>query len=292
MNEHETVFLKTAIDEIFINEAGRYLDCTGGQGGHAAELLARLGERGSLWICDYHMDAVNHLKRKFQDNKQVAVLHSRFSQIFDNLNFPFDGIVADLGISSVQLADPSLGIGFLQDEAPLDMRLDSALLTSAADILKTYSEAALADIFFYYGGESASRKIAAAIVYDRHNNKFYETAGALRDLCARVLGRYYRHKKIHAATKVFQALRIEVNQELEDLKVLLQKAPQFLNVDGRFAVISFHSGEDRLVKTCFKELAATPEFELGKRKAIKPEPEEIARNPRSRSARMRVLKKI
>ena len=260
MLEHESVLLKTTIDVLNINKEGTYLDCTGGLGGHAAELLSQLNESGKLWICDYHRETAEKLTERFKSDSRVKVICSRFSQLFDNLNFSFDGIMADLGISSMQLDDNRLGIGFQVEDAALDMRIDDHLELSASDILKTYSQDDLADLFFYYGGERASRKIAAAIVMDRNKDVFYTTTSELRDLCSRVLGRFYYKKKIHPATKIFQALRIAVNKEIDELKTLLEMAPKKLNTSGRLAIISFHSGEDKLVKHTFRSLANTEDY--------------------------------
>lgn len=291
-DNHESVLCREAISSLITKKDGCYLDCTGGLGGHAAALLFQLTEQAKLWICDYHMESAQGLRTRFASDARVSVLHERFSRIFDNLNFPFDGILADLGISSPQLADETLGIGFLSDNAPLDMRIDHSLTLTATDILKHHTESDLADIFYYFGGEHASRKLARAIVTDRSQKKYYQTTGELRDLCARVLGRYYRGKKIHPATKIFQSLRIAVNQELDELKILLEKAPGHLAKDGKLVIISFHSGEDSLVKTRFRELKATGDFCLVEKKAIRPNENEVALNPRARSARMRVLEKL
>lgn len=289
--QHVPVLLDEVIEALDIQKDGTYLDCTGGYGGHSAEILARLSPKGELVICDYHRPTVDILKQKFASHTNVTVMWSRFSEIFDKTELCFDGILADFGISSPQLDDGELGIGFLKDDAPLDMRIDDTLTESASDILKTWSEEELADLFFYQGGETGARKLARAIVSDRKENKFFETAGALRDLCARVLGKYYRSRKIHAATKVFQALRIVVNRELAEVEALLKSAPHKLNPKGRLVLISFHSGEDRLVKTQFRELAMKDDFELLPRKAIQPSDEELKRNPRARSAKMRVLRR-
>lgn len=290
-DDHDSVLLKEAINLLCVNPDGFYLDCTGGMGGHSQELRARLSSKGRLWICDYHEETVKTLRERFNNDSRVCVVHSRFSAIFDNLNFPFDGILADFGISSPQLSDAELGIGFSMDGAPLDMRIDSSIEETAADVLKKSSEEELANIFFHFGGERASRKIAAAIVYDRKKGKVYETTDALRDLCSRVLGRYYRNKKIHSATKVFQGLRIAVNKELDEITQLLDQAPARLKCCGRLVLISFHAGEDALVKKRFKELSQTKEFFLPIKKAIQPDREEILQNPRSRSAKMRVLER-
>lgn len=289
---HDTVLLKEAIDLMNVRGSGCYLDCTGGMGGHAREILSRLSATGQLWISDYHKETVERLKQQFAADQRVNVIHSRFSLVFDNLNFSFDGILADFGVSSPQLDDENLGIGFLHDGIFLDMRLDGALSVTAADVLRTSSESNLADIFYYFGGERGARKIAAALVSDRKQYKFYDTSDALRDLCARVLGGFYRGKKIHPATKVFQALRIAVNHELDEIKILLEKAPEKLTPGGRLVLISFHQGEDTLVKTKFRELhRGGSEFLMPVKKVIKPSRMEVLKNPRARSAKMRVLER-
>lgn len=288
---HAPVLLNEVIKFLNIRPDGTYLDCTGGRGGHAHAVLQNLNQHGKLYVCDYHEASVAYLRKKFQEFESVTVLHSRFSSVFDNLDFPFDGILADFGISSPQLEDDSLGFGFLQEDVFLDMRIDKRLKTTATDILKTKSKEELANIFYYFGGEKQSRKIASAIVMDREKKQFYETTTALRGLCERVLGRYYRKRKIHPATKIFQALRIAVNEELEEIEKLLDQAPQRLKKNGRFVTISFHEGEDRLVKNKFRELAQTKDFFLPVRKAVKPGDKEIQNNPRARSAKLRVLEK-
>lgn len=290
-NFHEPVLLQEVVAHLVTRSPGRYLDCTGGFGGHSQAILEKLTQDSEMWIADYHKPTAENLRLKFLSDKRVHVLNERFSMIFDNLVPPFHGILADFGISSPQLEDSRLGIGF-NVEAPLDMRIDERLQISAQDILATYDEKDLADIFYNFGGERASRKLASAIVYDRKINKFYTTTTELKLLCERVLGRFYRGKKIHPATKIFQALRIAVNEELLEVQKILEKAPYFLAQGGRLALISFHEGEDRLVKTAFKNLESTGEFKRVTRKAIQPSDEEIKNNPRSRSAKMRVLERV
>ena len=288
---HTPVLLSETLSQLNIKPKGQYLDCTGGGGGHAFEIWKHLNEEGTLHICDCHKESFEGLKKKFLSKKNVFVHRERFSLIFDNLALFFDGILADFGVSSEQLDHDKTGISFLQNDLALDMRLDDRLQKTAKDFLRQASETELADIFFHYGGERAARKIARAIVSDRKLKKFYETTTGLRELCERVLGKFYRKKKIHPATKVFQALRIAVNQELEEIKTFLKKAPRTLKKGGRLVAISFHEGEDRLVKTAFKELALTKEFLLPVKKVVRPSFEEIKGNPRARSAKLRVLEK-
>lgn len=288
---HTPVLIREVIQSLNIRSDGIYLDATGGGGGHSQEILDHLTAAGQLTICDYHEPSVKRLKDRFENFKNVTVIHERFSRIFEINEGPFDGILADFGISSPQLEDESIGIGFQQEGAPLDMRIDKRLQTTAADILKSYEEEELANLFYELGGERFSRKIAAAIVYDRNIGKFYETTEALKGLCERVLGRHYRGAKIHPATKIFQALRIAVNGELKEVADFLETAPERLKIGGRLVLISFHEGEDRQVKVKFKELAQKGGFFLVEKKAIQPSDDELLVNPRSRSARLRVLER-
>lgn len=289
---HVPVLRTEALKALNIMPNGIYLDATGGLGGHAAGILQQLGEGGRLIICDWDERAVSLLEKRFANEGRVRIFHTHYSTLFDNLDFFFHGILADLGISSEQLADENLGIGFELTDAPLDMRVAGNAARNAAQILKQDSEGELADIFYHYGGETAARKLAAAIVTDRRQGIDYKTTTELRLLCERVLGRYYRTRKIHPATKIFQALRIAINNELTELKDFLERAPQRLHGGGHLVVISFHVGEDRLVKQKFRELAQTKKFLLPQRKPIVPERAEILNNPRARSAKMRVVERI
>lgn len=285
------MLLAEVVEFLVTKTNARYLDCTGGFGGHSQAILQKLAAESELWIADYHKPTAELLKTKFLSESRVRVLNERFSVIFDNLVPPFCGILADFGISSPQLEDATLGIGFSSD-APLDMRIDSSLTLSATDILQTHSEEEIANIFYNFGGERASRRLARAIVHDRDIDKFYTTTTELKLLCERVLGKFYRGKKIHPATKIFQALRIAVNHELEEVQKILERAPRFLSVGGRLALISFHEGEDRLVKTAFKALEVTGHYRRVTRKAVQPSEAELQQNPRARSARMRVLERV
>lgn len=295
MSAHVPVLLDEALAALNLKPDGVYLDATGGLGGHSREIAARLDGRGRLLVCDYHEGTAAGLKELFRADPRVSVKRSRFSRVFDALEAPFDagfdGILADFGISSAQLDDPALGIGFQLDGAPLDMRLDGRLKMTAADFLAESSRDELADLFYRLGGERHSRVMGAAIAGDRERGVFYRTTDELRGLCERVLGRRYRGKKIHPATKVFQALRIAVNGELDEVREFLAVAPGKLKVSGRLVVISFHEGEDGLAKAKFRELASSEGFFLPVRKAVKPGEAEIAANPRSRSARLRILER-
>lgn len=292
MQGHVPVLLKEALALLQIVPGGVYLDATGGMGGHAERILQQLGNDGRLVICDWSAAAAGVLEKRFRDEDRVCVKHTCFTTFFDNVGLSFNGILADLGISSEQLKDPRLGIGFMLADAPLDMRLRDDAPITAAQILETRGENELADIFYHLGGETAARKLARVIVADRREGIFYTTTTALRLLCERVLGKYYRARKIHPATKVFQGLRIAVNDEMTELKNFLAVAPQHLRIHGRVVIISFHSGEDRLVKQQFKELVQTEKFVFPDARLIVPDRTEILINPRARSAKMRVVEKV
>lgn len=288
---HTPVMLSEVLSALRVKLDGSYLDATGGAGGHAAAILERLGPVGRLIVCDWNAAAAKALQTRFCDDTRVRVMRESFSRIFENVTGDFDGILADFGISSLQLEGQAPGISFLRDADPLDMRLDDRKMRTAADILAEASADELADIFFHLGGERASRKIAAAIAADRALKEFKHVQD-LKTLCERVLGRFYRGKGLHPATKIFQALRIRVNGELEEIRFLLEKAPMRLKPGGNLVVIAFHEGEDRLVKQAFRALAAGPSFELPVRKALQPSRNEVLKNPRARSARLRIIMKV
>jgi 16S rRNA (cytosine1402-N4)-methyltransferase len=196
----------------------------------------------------------------------------------------FDGIIADLGVNSYQLDTPTRGFSF-RHSAPLDMRMNQQQLLSAADIINTWDEVELADIFFDYGEERLSRRIARKIVRSRP----FETTTQLADVIASCYPPKSRYGRIHPATRVFQALRIAVNQELTALETFLSKAPQWLKLGGRIGVISFHSLEDRRVKQSFK---SDSHLQVVTKKPIQPLADEIADNPRARSAKLRLAERI
>ena len=199
-----------------------------------------------------------------------------------------DAIVADLGMSSLALDDPSRGFSFRFD-GPLDMRMNPEQALTAADIVNGESEAELARILYEYGEERASRRIARAIVNAREHSRI-STTGELRRIAERVLG-WRQRGRVHPATRTFQAVRIAVNHELESLAALLDRAPIRLAAGGRMVVLAYHSLEDRAVKNRLRELAESAEFVLPVRKAMRPKAEEIAQNPRARSARLRCVER-
>lgn len=298
--QHTSVLLTESVSLLNVREDGFYLDVTGGGGGHSQAILEKLGANGRLIVADCDEVTVDNLKEKFLGEKKCEVIRSRFSEIGEQLlkkkKQAVDGVIADLGVSSLELDDAERGLSFLRD-GPLDMRLDHRLEVTAADILETSSEKELADIFYFFGEERFSRRMARAVVVDRTSKKFSTTMD-LAELAERVLGSAYRRsrqsrqsrQKIHPATRIFQALRIAVNHEIAELESLLVLIPKIVAPQGRAVIISFHSLEDRLVKRSFLSLKAEGWNVLTKKPMV-PSEEEIKENPRSRSAKLRGIER-
>lgn len=287
---------------------GRYADGTIGGGGHAERILDASSPTGWLFGCDRDGAAVEAARRRLEERfaGRFEIRRANFSEIGEWISAgSCDGIVLDLGVSSPQLDQTGRGFSF-QSEGPLDMRMDDRQTLTAADLIDRASAEELAKIFWEYGGERESRRFARAIVHDREQRKF-ETTTQLAGLIERLSPR--REKKTHPATKVFQALRIAVNDETGSLKGGLEMACRILKPGGRLAVITFHSLEDRLVKEFGREKVRdyvvsggvdvpelrrprAPEMRWVQRKAIQPSERELKENPRCRSAQLRVLEKI
>jgi len=295
---HVPVLLEESLDFLLNDLSGTYLDLTFGRGSHSQEILKRLSPSGQLFSVDRDLEAISYAKENIADDR-FNIFHANYSQV-DSL-FPeqkFNGILLDLGTCSTHLDDHSRGFSF-QGDGPLDMRMDTSQGFSAADFLNTSTEKEISDILFKYGEEKSSRKIAKAIVEFRTNKSLESTS----DLVKAVESVLKRTGRTHPATKTFQGIRIHVNNELEHLELALAKLSNLLNEKGIIVVISFHSLEDRIVKNFFKpEVQYFPKdipvnnvikenFECIKKK-IKPSAEEITRNPRSRSAVMRVFSKL
>jgi 16S rRNA (cytosine1402-N4)-methyltransferase len=285
----------------------RYADGTVGGAGHAASVLNASSPTGWLYGCDRDGAAVEAARARLAEFAgRFEIRQGNFAELAGWIPAAScDGVLLDLGVSSPQLDSPGRGFSF-QQEGPLDMRMDTRQLLTAADLVNGASAGELAEIFWEFGGERDSRRLAKVIVHDRQRRKF-ETTGQLADLLERLMPR--RGKKTHPATKVFQALRIAVNDEMGSLKPGLAAALKILKPGGRLAVITFHSLEDRVVKDFGRarardyafvggvdvpELRAprAPELKWVTRKAIKPGEVELAENPRSRSAQLRVFEKL
>lgn len=302
---HISVFYHEAVDALNIKPDGIYFDCTGGGGGHSSLIASKL-TTGHLYTIDRDPDAIKVLTERFGDNPNVTVVNSRFSRIKDILKEhgveKADGILADLGVSSYQLDTGERGFSFHTD-APLDMRMSKEGL-SARDVVNTYSVQELAKIISAYGEEKFARNIASNI--ERHRaEKEIETTLELAEIIKEAYPASVRRKSGHPARKTFQAIRIEVNSELEELKNSLDDMFECLSVGGRIAIITFHSLEDRIVKVKFNDFCSgctcPPEFPVcvcGKTpkgklafKVKEPTVKETEENPRARSAKLRAVER-
>ena len=305
---HVSVLLEEAIQGLNLKEDGIYVDCTLGYAGHSSEILKRV-RRGCLFAFDQDSDAIKYSTEKLSKiGDNFTIIYSNFVNLKEELKKrnveKVDGILFDLGVSSVQLDEADRGFSYHQD-APLDMRMDKNNPLSAYVVVNTYEEKALANIFFKYGEEKYSNSIARNIVKYRENKKI-ETTLELVEIIKNSMPMKAKRDK-HPARKVFQAIRIEVNHELDILEKSITDALDILNVGGRVAVITFHSLEDRIIKNIFKEktyiddmvkgLPDIPEeykcnYKLVNNKAIVPSEMELDNNNRSRSAKLRIIERI
>lgn len=305
---HISVLLEESIDSLNIKEDGTYVDCTLGYAGHSSEILKRI-KRGSLFAFDQDQEAINYSTKKLASvGSNFTIIKSNFSYLKEKLAekniTKVDGILFDLGVSSPQLDEKERGFSYHED-ARLDMRMDRDKEFSAYELVNTYSEKDLARIFFQFGEEKYSNSIARNIVKERESKPIETTLQLVEVIKHSVPEKYSREK--HPARKVFQAIRIEVNHELDILEQSLKDAASILEIGGRLSVITFHSLEDRIVKNLFKELtdidskvkglpnipeAYLPEYRLITTKAISPSQEELEMNNRSRSSKLRVIERI
>jgi 16S rRNA (cytosine1402-N4)-methyltransferase len=298
---HIPVLLHESIDGMNIRPDSICVDVTFGGGGHSREILSRLDKKGHLYAFDQDEDAVNNI----QADDRFTFVRSNFRYLKNFIRYydvdEVDAILADLGVSSHHFDAEDRGFSFRFEDSDLDMRMNRKGGKTAAQILNTYSEEKLADVFYLYGELKQSRRIASAIVKTRKEKPYKKTSDLLNTLNS-FLGRGEKEKKILA--QAFQALRIEVNEEMETLKEMLQQALDILKPGGRISVITYHSLEDRIVKNFFKTgnfegkvekdffgNFETP-FKLINNKVIIPSREEEERNPRSRSAKLRIAEKI
>lgn len=295
---HIPVLLKESVDAMNIQPQGTYVDVTFGGGGHSREILSRLGDKGRLLGFDQDEDAEGNIV----DDSRFVFVRSNFRYLHNFLRYhdieKVDAILADLGVSSHHFDDSERGFSFRFD-GQLDMRMNKRAGITAAQVVNTYDEERLADIFYLYGELKNSRRLASVIVKAR-NTQQITTIGEFLEIVKPLFGREREKKEL---AKVFQALRIEVNQEMEALKEMLLAATEALKPGGRLVVITYHSLEDRMVKNIMKtgniEGKTTQDFfgnvqtpfRLVNNKVIVPEEEEIARNPRSRSAKLRIAEK-
>jgi 16S rRNA (cytosine1402-N4)-methyltransferase len=296
---HVPVLLKEAIDFLAVKRGGTYLDATVGLGGHSYEIARRLGAPGHLIGFDKDAAALERARavlfdagsfesgRRDAGATQITLIHASFAEVGLRVApASLDGMMADLGVSSLQLNDPARGFSF-QAEGPLDMRMNPMSGETAEQVVNHIDERELADVIYEFGEERRSRRIARAIVRSRP----IRTTKQLVEVIS-AAARSMKHERIHPATRTFQALRIFVNRELDDLKALLEAAPGVLKPGGRLVVISFHSLEDRIVKDALREGAQRGWYRLLTKKPVRPGAEEIERNPRSRSAKMRGAERV
>jgi len=284
---HTPVLLEETLKLLAPVDGGIYVDGTLGLGGHAREILEQCGPTGQVIGFDRDGDAIARAQRNLAPyGKRVTFIRRNFAEIKKGLSeidiAHVDGLLLDIGLSSLQLDASGRGFSFKGNE-PLDMRMDDRGQVTAADLLNQRGADELADIFYYYGEERHARRIAAQIVSEREKVGF-ETTDQLAAVVAQAIPKRFHPKKIHVATKVFQALRIAVNRELESLARILDETVDILKPGGRVCVISFHSLEDRLVKWKFRE---NPALKVLTKKPVVPSEAERRRNPRARSAKLR-----
>ena len=304
---HIPVLYYETLDNLVINPDGIYIDCTLGGGSHSEGILERLSDKGLLISIDQDTNAIEYSKKRLEKfGSKWKVFKGNFENI-DTIAYmagvdKVDGILMDIGVSSKQLDDPKRGFSYRYD-VKLDMRMNTEQKISAYDVVNTYSEEQLSKIIFEYGEERHARKIAKLIVEERKSSPIEKTS----DLIALIKRAYPERASKHPAKKTFQAIRIEVNRELEVLENAMSKAIELLKVSGRLAIITFHSLEDRIVKNKFKDLATAckcpkdipicvcggvKKFEIITKKPIIPVDDELKNNNRAHSSKLRILERI
>lgn len=310
--QHYTVMKKETVDGLNIKPNGVYVDCTLGGAGHSEYILQQLNEDGHLYAFDQDQRAIDFASERlaaFVDRGQVTFIKRNFRHLKEELNqlgiTEVDGVIYDLGVSSPQLDEAERGFSYHQD-APLDMRMDQSAPLSAYEVVNDYEYHELVKIFFRYGEEKFSKQIAREIERVRQVNPIRTTA-ELVEVIKTAIPAPARRKGGHPAKRVFQAIRIAVNDELGVVEDSLEQAIDLLDKDGRISVITFHSLEDRIVKSMFKEYSTMkdlppglpiipeefqPELKVITRKPILPSVEELAENNRSRSAKLRIAEKV
>jgi 16S rRNA (cytosine1402-N4)-methyltransferase len=293
--EHIPVLAEVLVEQIKLPQDAVVVDATIGQGGHSLLFGKRLGSKGAIIGLDVDINAIRRAQSVLEGLQcRVILVNSNFSEIAEVVRAQgiekVDFILADLGFCSAQLDDDRIGLSF-QKNMPLDMRLDRRLKTTAADIINRADEKTLADLIYKFGEERASRRIARFIVERRHREPI-TTTGQLAAIISSAMGKGGQWSRIHPATRTFQALRIAVNSELENLETLLGSAPALLAINGYIAVISFHSLEDRIVKMDFKGNEKNGAYKVITKKPISASRDEISENHRARSAKLRIAQKV
>ena len=303
---HQSVLLEEALESLNIRPSGNYIDATFGRGGHSRAILQKLNEDGRLIAFDHDAEAVAYARQQFADEPRLSIEHCNFDQIAEvveqyGLTGKIDGVLMDLGVSSPQLDDAGRGFSFLRS-GPLDMRMDTSRGETARQWLARVKPADLINVLKRYGEEKFAKRIATAIVKARDEREITET-GDLAEIISKAIPVKEKHK--HPATRSFQAIRIYINDELQAIERGLKGAVSVLAKGGRLSVISFHSLEDRIVKRFMRDVSSRPKLPPGfpvmevdikvpfrlVAKPVVAGAEELNNNPRSRSARLRVLEK-
>ena len=305
---HQPVLFNEVIEGLNVKPDGVYVDGTFGRGGHARAILALLGEHGRLILFDRDPDAIAWARQQLSADQRVTIVHDDFATLSQHLDSAglhqqVDGVLLDLGVSSPQLDDAGRGFSF-QHDGPLDMRMDNDRGVSAADWINSAAESEIAEVLWRYGEERHSRRIARRIVKAREENPIRQT-GELANLISDCMPKGKEAK--HPATRSFQAIRIFINRELDQLTGFLHDLFDILKIGGRVLIISFHSLEDRIVKRYFRQFSVAPALPKGLPlrevdstfkarlrtigKAVKAGPEEVGRNPRARSAVLRIAER-
>ncbi len=305
-NFHTPVLLAESLEYLVGSKTGVYFDGTLGFGGHSEGILKLLDKNAKLISTDVDTNAFEHSKKKFSNDSRMKIYNFNFQKIdviakIESVN-AFDGIFADLGVSSYQLDSPSEGFTYRQD-AELDLRMDKSIVVNASDIINSYSEEDIANLIYKYGEEKNSRKIASKICEARMHKKI-ETTSELSNIISEITSQRFLIKTL---SRVFQALRIYVNDELEILKNFIRKAVDLLKQDGRIVILSYHSLEDRIIKDAFRfeslDCICPKDFPVCRcekesrvkiltKKPILPSEDEVMRNPRARSAKLRAAERI
>lgn len=310
MFEHTTVLLEETVNGLDIKPDGIYVDCTLGGAGHSTLILTKLTGKGKLYAFDQDETAIAHAKEKLAEfGEKISIIKSNFLYVKEELAkigvYKVDGVLYDLGVSSPQLDTPERGFSYHND-APLDMRMDQDADLTAYDVINYWKYEDLVRIFFQYGEEKFSKQIARKIEAERAK-KTIETTAELVEIIKDAIPAPARRKGGHPAKRIFQAVRIAVNDELGVFEKSLHKAMDLLNAGGRISVITFHSLEDRICKTAFKKASETPNLPPGlpmipdeykpkmkliTRKPILPSEQELENNNRARSAKLRIAEKL
>ncbi len=302
--KHYSVMLKEVIDNLNIKEDGVYVDATLGYAGHSQEILKRM-KRGFLFAFDADELAMEHSAKALSEiSSNFKIFHANFREMPKYITKKVDGIIFDLGFSSPQIDEANRGFSFMKD-GPLDMRMNLEQKLTASDVVNNYSLNELVKIFFEYGEEKNSRLIAKKIVNVRQQKNITSTLELVKIIESAVGAKYFNLH--HPERKIFQAIRIEVNQELESLKEVLPQAIDLLNKGGRICVITFHSLEDRIVKQIFKKYSEVdeifkgmpqipqdyqPKIKLINKKPLLPTSQELQENSRSKSAKLRIIERV